>query len=176
MEEEIWKDIKGYETLYQVSNLGRLRSLDRCVAHSRGGTANLKGAPLKPAKSKNKYYTIGLTKLGIAKTFKVHKLVADAFLGIPEIGKTYINHINSDRFDNSVSNLEYVSPIENSIHSVSRFKSFVGAKFSKKNNKWESEIRYNDVYKWLGYFNTQELAYQARLDYMKANNIESKYL
>ncbi len=179
MEEEIWKDIASYENLYQVSNLGRVKSLDRYVAHWRGGQLFRKGELLKPANSKNRYYTVHLCKLGIHKTFRVHNLVADTFLSkknYPNI--VVVNHINSDRFDNMLINLEYISPYENRVHAALQLNKFVGVTISSKHKKYikyEAQIRYKGVYKWLGYFDTQESAYRARLDYMKANNIESKY-
>ena len=99
---EIWKDIEGYEELYQVSNLGRLR--------------NSKGLILKQATHFEKYKLISLSKEGARKSYRVHRIVANAFIPNPE-NKPDINHINGKRDDNKITNLEWVTNLENQIHS-----------------------------------------------------------
>ena len=94
--EEIWKDIEDYEG-YQVSNFGRVRSLDRY--NSRG--CWIKGCILKLTMDKKGYLTVGLSKNNQRKTFKVHRLVALHF--IPNIeNKPEIDHINTIKTDNTV--------------------------------------------------------------------------
>ena len=123
--EEIWKDIEGYEG-YQVSNLGRVRSLDRY--NSRGYW--IKGCILKPIMDKKGYLTVGLSKNGQRKAFKVHRLVALHF--IPNIeNKPEIDHINTIKIDNTVflnedgsvnydkTNLRWATPKENSNNPIS---------------------------------------------------------
>ena len=96
---EVWKDIKGYEGLYQVSNLGNVMSL-----HYRG-TKNKKQL-LKPAKDKDGYLSIALYKDGKTKQYRVHRLVASAFIPNPN-NYSQVNHINEIKDDNRVENLEW---------------------------------------------------------------------
>lgn len=111
--EEIWKDIEDYEG-YQVSNLGRVRSLDRY--NSRGYW--IKGCILKPTMDKKGYLNVGLSKNNQGKTFKVHRLVALHF--IPNIeNKPEIDHINTIKTDNRAINLRWVTPKENSNNPIS---------------------------------------------------------
>ena len=105
---EEWKDIKGYEGLYQVSDLGRVRSLDRIDAagHRR------KGKILKLYKNKDGYLQAELYKNGIRKNPHVNRLVAEAFCPNPE-SLPFVNHCNERRDDNKAFNLDWVSAKEN---------------------------------------------------------------
>lgn len=109
--EEIWKDIEGYEGLYQVSNLGRVKSLDRKIDFKDGRYATYKGRVLSP-KIKNGYKYVVVTQNSKYRTFLVHRLVAKAFLPNPE-NKPCIDHINTDRTDNRVENLRWCTHKEN---------------------------------------------------------------
>lgn len=100
--EEVWKWIKDYEGLYEISNLGRVRREGRII----------KGYPNNRGKG---YWCIDLCKNGKRKRFTAHKLVAQAFL--PEVvGKNQINHVDGDPKNNRVDNLERVNNRENTIH------------------------------------------------------------
>ncbi len=108
---EVWKDIIGYEGLYQVSDLGRVKSLSRT-----SGVRTLKEKILSTKKNANGYCHVELKK-GITKTFKVHRLVALMFLENKE-GKLCVNHKNSIRDDNIVENLEWCTYKENAQHAL----------------------------------------------------------
>ncbi len=110
--EEIWKSIKNYEGLYEVSNLGRVRSLDRVTITTNGKTVPFKGKILKTIKHKNGYLKVNLNKDKKQKTHLVHRLVAEAFIPNPN-NKKYIDHINTIRDDNRVDNLRWVTASEN---------------------------------------------------------------
>ena len=101
LEKEIWKDIKGFEGLYRVSNLGRVKSF-----------YGLKEKILKPGIVNNGYYQVELCKNSIRKFYMVHRLVWEAFNGqIPE--GLQVNHINEIKTDNRLSNLNLMTPKEN---------------------------------------------------------------
>lgn len=111
--EEIWKDIAGYEGFYQVSNLGKIKSLDRHINPNVKGSRNVYGRSM--VLMKNRYSTCTLIKNKIRKNVSVHRLVAQAF--IPNDDKTLIvNHIDGDRYNNIVSNLEWVTYKYNNLH------------------------------------------------------------
>ena len=118
---EEWKLIKNYEGLYEVSNLGRIRSLDKLVKGRKGTEYIKKGKILKQIKHVNGYMKIGLTKDGKRKTFLVHRLVAEAFISNPE-NKPYIDHINTIKDDNRVENLRWATASENQYNELTTIK------------------------------------------------------
>lgn len=109
---EIWKDIPGYEGMYQVSSLGRVKSLPRQVWSPNNHTyMNWPGRILKPGKQgrRVKYLGVSLCKNGTAKRFLVHRLVAVAFLPNPD-NLPWINHKDLNGLNNCVDNLEWCDP------------------------------------------------------------------
>lgn len=120
--EEIWKDIKDYEGMYQISSFGRVRSLDRIVNSSCGKTQKIKGKLLIICYNKRvNVYEIHLRKDNKRKCFKIHRLVAEAFVYNDDpINKTTVNHIDGDRSNNKSSNLEWVSYSENEKHAYDK--------------------------------------------------------
>lgn len=113
---EVWKDIKGYEGLYQVSNLGRVKSLkrQRDVNLPYSNTATVPEKILKYGTSQG-YLAVTLAKNKINKKIRVHKLVALNFIPNPD-NKPHINHIDGNKHNNCVNNLEWVTPKENTKH------------------------------------------------------------
>lgn len=105
MENEIWKPVVGYEGRYEVSSLGRVRSLNY---EGRKGVVIVR----RPTLSNFGYHRIGLIIGKSRKTFMVHRLVAEAFIPNPE-GKPFIDHINGVRTDNRVENLRWCTRVEN---------------------------------------------------------------
>lgn len=114
MENEIWKDIKGYEGLYQVSNLGRIKSLER-KSKTKGNVEYIKKEKVLKERFSHGYVSVILYKNGTKKNFRVHRLVAKAFLVNPK-NLPQINHINFNRSDNRIENLEWVTAKENIQH------------------------------------------------------------
>lgn len=100
---EEWKWIKGYEGLYQISSIGRIKLLD---GHIR-----------KPEAKSDYYPTVVLMKNSKRKTFRLHRLVCEAFVPNPE-NKTQVNHKDMNKNNNSVENLEWVTPYENMVHAI----------------------------------------------------------
>lgn len=99
---ELWKDIVGYEGYYQISNFGNVKSLDRVDGIGR----TIKGHLLKWKHNNRGYFTISLNKNGKARYFLVHRLVATMFIKNPD-NLPEVNHIDEDKSNNSVDNLEW---------------------------------------------------------------------
>lgn len=104
-EEEIWKPVVGYEGLYEVSSLGRIRSVDRIV-FQQGRSQKYKGCIMSPFIGNHGYYGIRLSKNNKKKTYSVHRLVALAFIPNPD-NLPVINHKDETHTNNCVSNLEW---------------------------------------------------------------------
>ena len=116
LEQEIWKDIKGYEGLYQVSNLGRVKSLERQV-WNRFQMVNKPEKILKPRSNYKGYVVYALFNHNKRKDYKGHWLVLSMFKDNPE-NKPQINHINGIKDDNRLCNLEWCTNSENQIHAI----------------------------------------------------------
>lgn len=124
---EYWHDVKGYEGLYQVSNLGRVKSI--------GGKSNHRENIIMKQQLILGYKCVGLTKKNQMKIKKVHRLVADAFL--PKIkGKNQVNHIDGNKRNNCLYNLEWCDAKENINHA---FK--IGLKKNKKGIENKNSIQ-----------------------------------
>lgn len=108
---EIWKPVKGYEGLYEVSNKGNVRSVDRYVTNGNRYRL-LKGKPKKPSPESGGYLITNLSKNGQVKTYFVHRLVANVL--------PFIDHINTIKTDNRVENLRWCSQKENCNNPLTR--------------------------------------------------------
>ena len=163
--EEVWKDITGYEGAYQVSTLGRVRSLDRIALDGR----NVKGVILKQNKTGIGYLGVGLHKNGKQRTKKVHQLVAVTFLNHKPCGFNglIVDHIDNNPLNNKLSNLQLTT----NRHNVSKDKNdytskYTGVSWDKTNNKWRSAIIIDGKYNLLGRFHCElkaHLVYQNKL-------------
>lgn len=166
--QEIFKDIPNYEGLYQVSNLGNVKSLERQCNHWCGGLRFLKERILKKRIDANGYIQVYLSKNGIMKPFKVHQLVAIEFLNhIPCGYELVVNHKNFNKLDNRVENLEIITTRENTNkkHLKSSSK-YIGVCWDKQRKKWIASITINGKLKYLGRFINEydaNLAYQNKL-------------
>ena len=134
---EIWKQIDGYDGIYEISSLGRLKVLKREVNHSRNPNFKVvrkeKIASLQ--KDKNGYLNIILTKDKKQKKFSVSRLVSKAFIPNPE-NKPHVNHKKGIKTDNRATELEWCTNLENQHHSWNKLgrKSSNKGKFGKKNH------------------------------------------
>jgi len=102
---EIWKPVVGYETHYQVSNMGRVKRI-------KAGPSTKAGRILKPGKSKKGYLSVGLCKDGLQRAFSIHRLVLIAFKGSPQ-NKEQASHLNGIKSDNKLVNLTFMTQSEN---------------------------------------------------------------
>ena len=128
---EIWKDVVGYEGFYQVSNQGRVKSLDRNIKHKNGRVYYTKGKILKTYLQNGGYLIAHLNKNGKMKNCTVHRLVATAFIENPE-EKAEIDHINTIKTDNRVENLRWVTRSENFLNPLTRVKNSEARKGREK--------------------------------------------
>ena len=170
--EEIWKDVPDYEGLYQVSNLGRVRSLPKVWITGNGGVNKHNGKILKPAKLSSGYLAASFWKNKVRKTVKVHQLVAMSFLGHKPCGMSLIiDHINDNQLDNRIENLQIVTQRFNARKTQGKYSSqYKGVSWNKEKNKWVTKIHINKKSKFLGLFENE---YDAHLAYQNAlKNLE----
>jgi hypothetical protein len=177
---EIWVDLKGIsevEGYYKISNYGRIKSILKTIKKSNGRFMTFQEKIINQTKHpKNGYYFVALKGAEKAVTRSVHRLVAINFLEKKDF-KLEVNHIDSDKSNNNLDNLEWVSRGENQSHLSKTKKStskFVGVCLNKNNN-WVSYIRFNGKINNLGVFKTEEEAYKKRKDFELKNNIDNKY-
>lgn len=165
-ENEIWKDIPGYEGLYQVSNLGRVKSLF-------SGRWKIKDRILKNSNKGNGYKTNKLYKNGLKKTFATHQLVAMAFLNhTPNKYELIIDHINGNPSDNRLCNLHIVTPRENvTICFMPKRNTFTskypGVYWDKTKNKYAARINIKEKGIFIGRYNTEIEASNAYKEKLK---------
>lgn len=114
---EQWKPVSGYEGLYEVSDRGRVRSVEKVVTGSsrNGGLTHRMPRLLRQNQKRNGYLTVDLCRQGTVRTTLVHRIVAQAFLSNPD-NLSQVNHLNLTKTDNRAENLEWCSPLENMRH------------------------------------------------------------
>lgn len=166
MEEE-WKDIPGYEGLYQVSNLGRVYSYPKELFGVNAGIDKHNGKILNGCCNKKGYYQVGLSKEGKVETITVHKLVAMAFLGHKPDGMAIVvDHKDNNPLNNRLGNLQLITNRENASKDRVGSSEFTGVSWHKKSSKWFVKIKIDYKQIFLGYFIDEEEAsemYQSAL-------------
>lgn len=165
--EEIWKDVKGYENLYQISNTGKIKSLER-YKNNHSKKQLVKEKIRKQIVSKTGYYTCMLNKNGKNKLFKVHRLIAEAFIPNPN-NYPIINHKDGNKLNNDISNLEWcnyshngkeayrLGLIKNNTYGIKKYNNSLKIKVNQYDlngkfiKQWES---ISDIQKELNYATT----------------------
>ena len=168
LENEIWKDIPGYEGFYKASDLGRVKSLDRFIINKNGFKAFKKGKIMKPCISTTGYYYISLYRNNKGKKLKIHQIIALTFLNHKSSGfKKVIDHINNNPLDNRLCNLQIVSNRVNTSKDKKEGTSkYLGVHWHKHSSKWRSTIKIKGKSVFLGSFDNEyeaHLAYQEKL-------------
>jgi len=171
--EETWKDIPGYEGYYQVSDLGRVKSLERVVMRSNGRPYKVKEKLLKPSTNSCGYFIVSLHLNNSQKSFSIHKLVAMAFLGNTTIGSDrVVDHIDRNKLNNKLSNLRIVTNRQNhknsewAENSSSKYHGVcAGGTYACGTTRWKAQIRHNLERFHLGCFKEEIEAHKA---YQKA--------
>lgn len=160
MQNEIWKPIPSYEGIYEVSDFGNIKSLDRIVKQS-NCTRNLKGLILSFTEDSFGYKTVGLTRYGKTKRIRVHRLVYESFVSTIK-DKLVVDHINGDVRDNRLSNLQVITHREN----ITKGKYKNTLKYKKESNvfyrsdrdRWVVRFSINGKFKSFGSFKKKEQA------------------
>lgn len=142
LQQEVWRDVFGYDGAYQVSDLGRVRS------HKSG-----EWRVLRPGTNSGGYSTVSLHKDKKQNTIKVHRLVADAFIHNDDESKTQINHIDECKQNNRVSNLEYCTAQYNMTYN--------GLQYRRNTKRRKIKPLYNP-----------DLTYKQNIEVFKTNGIE----
>lgn len=165
--QEIWKDVPDYEGIYQVSNLGNVKSLSRVVLRHGKYPFMCKEKNLYKGMTTSGYYYCNLKKNGNQKNFAIHQLVAMAFLNHKPNGyKLVVDHIDNNKLNNRLDNLQLISHRENISKDRKGTSKYTGVLWHKRDNKWMSYITVCGKRKHLGYFETEydaHLAYQTAL-------------
>ena len=115
MMDELWKDVKGYEGFYQVSNTGKVRSLDKEVFNKLTGRMNFRKGIERKQQFYGGYFNVRLIVDGFGKKFTVHRLVAEAFVDNPN-NYNVVNHLDGVKTNNNYTNLEWTTVKGNVIH------------------------------------------------------------
>ena len=165
---ETWKPITNFESHYEVSSHGRVRSVERLVNSNIKNNKKVfkKSIILKPNLKKNGYLEIDLCIGNNHKTVLIHRLVAKAFIQNPN-NKPYVNHINFNRIDNRVENLEWVTAKENSQHSSNFGRMY--SKLQKSIQCIETGKTFTSSYKAAEWLNAVKYGYSKNIACMGRN-------
>lgn len=151
------KYIKGFENLYQVSETGIIKALERKVKMPKGGIKIIKEHYPKLSETKKGYLKVMLTNSqGKRKGFFVHRLVIETYMYASNM---QVNHKDKNKQNNNINNLEYITNRKNVIHAIDKTKTsskYIGV--TKKGNKWQCQKMIKGKRTYLGIFDTQEKA------------------
>ena len=174
--EEIWKDVIGYEGLYQVSSLGRVKGLEKKVTRS-NRIHSLKERMLDPYVGFHGYKMFNLVGNGKTRSVALHRIITETFIPNPENKRT-INHKNKVKIDNRIENLEWCSDRENVSHAVKdkkKHSKYIGVTWDITKSHWIVRVRMKGTRKFVGTFKNEDLAGKAYIQFLQNNNIENKY-
>lgn len=130
---ETWVPVVGFEELYEVSDLGRVRSVERDLLLPCGETRHYKSKVLRGGKDSKGYLTGHLTDGKKKRAFRFHRVAAEAFIPNP-LGLPQVNHIDGNKENNAISNLEWVTDAQNKAHAVANG---LTPLFDKDTGRWK---------------------------------------
>ena len=166
MPNEIWKPVKNYEGLYEVSNFGRIKSLKKTIVNKSGRINRHTKEKIVRSYNHDGYRRIRLTKSGKGNQVLVHRIVINSYYGHSDL---LIDHINGIRHDNRIENLEYVTNSENTLRGYERngkSSKFRGVSFSPRTkNKWAVSVSVNNKTIHIGRYETEIEAHREYLNY-----------
>lgn len=164
---EIWKKIPLFNNEYEVSNLGRVRSLDR-YTNDRYGNPTLRHGRILKQSNSNGYKMVRVTIQGLSRSYGVHQLVSLAFIDEGYIENNLVtDHIDGNRSNNNLSNLQVVTHRENISRSKSGSSKYRGVYFCKASKKWKAQIQHENKKIHLGFFTEES---EASIVYQQALN------
>ena len=173
MQEEIWKEVPDYDGMYLVSNLGNVKSIDRYKKYQ-DIEIFIKGKLLKgrlTGSKRKQYLQVILCDNKYRKNYQIHQLVAITFLGhIPCGHEIVVDHINDNPLDNRLENLQLLTTRENSYKTQGKYASNykgVSKCYGWAKGKWRARVRDNGKEIIIGYFDKEEDAGKAYLDYIQ---------
>jgi hypothetical protein len=164
---EEWKDVKGYEEFYEVSNLGRVKSLGR-----RGSGCILTDRILKPRLDGKGYPFVTLCIKRKQEMYRVHRLVCLAFHENPN-NLPSVNHLDETRTNNKSTNLEWITHRANINYTVNKTSTSIypGVHWVTSRNRWRVYSRFNGKQVFLGHFKDELKAAEAYIDFCEKNNL-----
>jgi len=143
--EEMWKPIKDFEDLYEISNLGRIKSLEKSRNYK--NTTRLVRSKILNSANCQGYRILTLSRDSKKVNYRVHRLVCEAFIPNPK-NKPYVNHIDENKSNNVVTNLEWVTAKENINHSI-----LISGKKTNKGKTWENhKFSFNQCLEMVNHF------------------------
>jgi hypothetical protein len=173
---EVWKNIQKYEGYYQISNLGRLRSVDRVIKYKNGRLNKHKGREKNVKEYKTAYRIAILSKENKQKGFKISRLVAKHFIKNPN-NYPCVNHIDGNKHNDRKENLEWCTYSYNNLHAFNngliKHSGIRGIIWDKNRLKWYAYLSRNNKDYFIGRFLNKEEAIKAREKYL--NNFNYAY-
>lgn len=181
---EVWLPIKGFEGLYEISSLGRVKSLPNLKRGRKGASPYMTKERIRSCGLKSRYHVVDLYRRDGSYLFiTVHRLVATHFIDNP-LNHPYINHIDEDCRNNRVDNLEWVSNRENVSRRIvntpiryrgSKPSKYIGVSWKKQHKAWIANISVNNRQVYLGQFKSEIEAANAYQEALVKYKITNKY-
>ena len=167
MSKEIWKDIPNYEKIYQVSNFGNVKRLARYGNSGRHTNAFFPEKLMKLQLDNNGYYRVSLTNDKVRYKATVHQLVALCFFGIKTDRLKVVDHIDNNKLNNNLNNLQIISArnnVKKHRKTTNKTSKYTGVSWHKRNKKWrvQTSVKGKNVY--IGDYKCEEEAHKAYLN------------